>query len=192
MGECIRFGSVILAKDITRENGLVFVFGATRLTKGMVPGEMMFQITFQKRRSKMSRSGYSDYCDSSWSLIMWRGRVASATRGKRGQKLLKDLAAALDEMPVKELIENELKTGDGSVCALGALGAKRGLDLESIDPEDYDSVAKVFDIAAPLAQEIVYMNDEFYSESPQERWARMRKWIGELIKKENVNPTGLC
>jgi hypothetical protein len=35
----------------------------------------------------MSRSGYSDDYgdDEPWQLIMWRGAVASAFRGRRGQ-----------------------------------------------------------------------------------------------------------
>lgn len=108
----------------------------------------------------MSRSGYSEDIEDQWQLIMWRGRVASAIRGKRGQKLLRDLAAALDAMPEKVLAANELVSADGEFCALGVLGQCRGLDLSQLDPEDYDAVAAAFDIAAPLAQEIVYENDE--------------------------------
>ena len=42
----------------------------------------------------MSRSGYSDSLEN-WDLIRWRGQVASAIRGKRGQQLLKELADAM-------------------------------------------------------------------------------------------------
>jgi hypothetical protein len=106
----------------------------------------------------MSRSGYHDDIDN-WSLIKWRGRVASATRGKRGQKLLRDILAALDAMPVKRLIAHELAT-EGEFCTLGALGAARGLDMSSIDPEDRDAVAATFDVAMPLVAEIVWHNDD--------------------------------
>lgn len=116
-------------------------------------------------------------------MIMWRGRVASATRGKRGQKLFRDLLQALDEMPKKELIADSLKTEDGEFCALGVLGAKRGIQLERLDPEDPDRVAAAFDIAPCLAQEIVYENDErFASQSPADRWVRMRQWVSEQIR----------
>ena len=47
----------------------------------------------------MSRSGYSDDIDDNWAHIMWRGRVASSIRGKRGQAMLRELLAALDAMP---------------------------------------------------------------------------------------------
>ena len=134
----------------------------------------------------MSRSGYSDDVDN-WALIRWRGMVASATRGKRGQAFFKDLLAAMDEMPVKELIAEDLEVPEtGEVCALGCLGKKRGVDLAALDPQEPDAVAKVFDIAPCLAQEIVYENDEGTSilETPAERWTRMRKWVEAQIKTE--------
>jgi hypothetical protein len=52
----------------------------------------------------MSRSQYIDDCDDNWQLIRWRGMVASAIRGKRGQQFLKDLLAALDAMPVNAVL----------------------------------------------------------------------------------------
>lgn len=134
----------------------------------------------------MSRSGYTDDYDGD-DLMMgrWRGMVASATRGKRGQKLLSDLLAALDAMHEKALIVDDLKNQDGDVCALGALALARNMDIEKIDPKDPDAVAAAFDIAPCLAQEIAYMNDEYfdsYTETPEERWAGMRNWISGLVK----------
>src|SRR5581483_3714094 len=104
----------------------------------------------------MSRSGYSYDCEN---IAMWRGQVASAIRGKRGQKLLADMLAALDAMPEKRLIVNQLEA-DGEVCALGALGRHRGLDMSNLDPDEPNDVAAAFDIAHQLAQEIVWVNDE--------------------------------
>lgn len=132
----------------------------------------------------MSRHGYNDDIDN-WQLIKWRGQVASATRGRRGQKMLSDLIAALDAMPDKRLISKDLETADGEVCALGALGRARGLDMRAIDPEEPDQIANAFDVAPQLAREIVYHNDEcdwgyfgsdWRRETPEERWSRMRKW----------------
>lgn len=105
----------------------------------------------------VSRSGYTDDCEN---LAMWRGAVRSAIRGKRGQALLKELAAALDAMPEKALAADSLVTADGAFCTLGVLGAARDIDLEAIDPEDPDQVAQAFGIAPAMAQEIVYENDE--------------------------------
>lgn len=105
----------------------------------------------------MSRSGYTDDCEN---LGLWRGAVERSIRGKRGQALLRDLAAALDAMPEKRLIANELKDADGDFCTLGVLGAVRGIDMTGIDPEDRETVAAVFNIAPAMAAEIVYENDE--------------------------------
>lgn len=108
----------------------------------------------------MSRSGYTDDDgDDPLALGRWRGRVASALRGKRGQEFLRELAASLDAMPEKRLIAHELKT-EGQFCTLGVLGDARGIDLAKLDPEDYDGVAEAFGIAPCMAQEIVYENDE--------------------------------
>lgn len=135
----------------------------------------------------MSRSGYSDEVDDQQAFAMYRGRVASATRGKRGQEFFKALAAAMDAMPVKALIANSLENDHGNVCALGALGDARGVDLSAIDPEDAVTVAQVFDIAVCLAREVVYMNDEgyasYFDENPAERWTRMRQWVERQIKQ---------
>jgi hypothetical protein len=86
-------------------------------------------------------------------------------------------------MPQKRLIANALRK-DGEVCALGAVGAKRGINLESIDPDDYEFVGATFNIAEPLAREIEYFNDEHgpYQETPEQRWGRVYLWAKEQIK----------
>jgi hypothetical protein len=92
------------------------------------------------------------------------------------------LAAALDAMPEKKLITDALED-DGAVCALGALGKSRGIDMAKIDPHDPPQVAGAFDIAECLAQEVVYENDEAgYNETPEQRWQRVRKWVVAQIK----------
>ncbi|MDE2098644.1 MAG: hypothetical protein KGL39_15425 [Patescibacteria group bacterium] len=117
-------------------------------------------------------------------MAVWRGRVASATRGRRGQAFFRALLAALDAMPEKSLIVNELELPDGQVCAIGALGKARGVDMSKIDPECPEQVAPAFDVAECLAQEVVYMNDEYghYAETPEARWVRMRRWVAEQIR----------
>jgi hypothetical protein len=91
---------------------------------------------------------------------------------------------ALDAMPEKRLIARELES-NGEVCALGAVGRARGIDMAGIDPEDSERVAATFDIAEPLAREIAYENDEDYRQpTPEERWQYMRAWVERRIKKE--------
>lgn len=178
----------------------------------------------------MSRSGYTDDCEDNWSLICWRGAVASSIRGKRGQAFLKELLAALDAMSDKRLIREHLQidgwqpkwddcqqlivgadelvaqdgtvSAMGDVCALGALGRVRGLDMDDLDPEDIEYVANAFGIPRALACEIVYMNDEmldrewvhekreYRAVTPEERWHRMRTWVANLIRTPNLDTTG--
>lgn len=132
----------------------------------------------------MSRSGYSEDFDNDWELIMWRGAVASAIRGKRGQAFFRDLLAALDALPEKRLIANELEETDGNVCALGALGKRRALDMHELDPEDSQRVADTFGIAEALAKETVWINDEAgnWKETPEQRFERVRAWVVRQIK----------
>jgi hypothetical protein len=132
----------------------------------------------------MSRSGYTDDWDGeNWQYICGRGAVVSAFRGKRGQAFLREMLAALDAMPEKKLIAHDLEV-DGAVCALGAVGKVRGLDMSKLDPEDPETVSGAFGIATSMAREIVYENDEAGSvrETPEERFVRIRAWIAKEIR----------
>lgn len=133
----------------------------------------------------MSRSGYSEDYDG-WELVMWRGAVASAIKGKRGQAFLREMLAAMESMPEKRLIEGELEY-NGEVCALGSVGKTRGLNMKGIDPEDRSTIAKIFGISGALAAEIAYMNDEgagYWSrETPESRFDRMRRWIETQLRE---------
>ena len=140
----------------------------------------------------MSRSGYVDNGDE-WALIRWRGAVASAIRGERGQAFLIGLAKLMDEMPVKRLIAHDL-VKDGEACTLGVACMALNIDTSQIifeDPEfGYDEEAtlelsKKLGIAAAMIREIEYENDEgvWGDESPEQRWSRMRNWIEKKIIK---------
>jgi hypothetical protein len=140
----------------------------------------------------MSRSGYSDDIDT-WALIRWRGAVKSAIRGRRGQTFMKELLAALDALPEKKLIAYELENKSGDVCALGALGKKRQIDMSELDPEDSEYVADAFNIAEALAREVVHINDDYRDyrvdangllqdhSSAERRFDIMRNWVARQI-----------
>lgn len=137
----------------------------------------------------MGRSGYSDdYGDEDpLALARWRGQVASAMRGKRGQAFLIELRDALDAMPDKRLIRDEFWNGES--CALGVVAERRGVDVISIEPEDYDRLADIFGIAHQMVQEIEFMNDEAYWHgTPEARWGQMRQWVEVNIKKPDPVP----
>lgn len=131
----------------------------------------------------MNRSRYSDDDDFN-QLAMYRGQVASAIRGRRGQAFLRELIDALDTMPDKRLAVGELREND-RVCALGAVGAKRRMDLERLDPEDAETLAAAFGIAHQLIREIEWINDEggdFWDDTPEERWRRVRDWAASNLR----------
>ena len=120
----------------------------------------------------MSRSGYSYECDDQWAHIRWRGAVASALRGKRGQAFLREILAALDAMPEKRLIGSRFEA-DGDCCTLGAVCRARGVDASGLTPDDdyqsnvSDEIARVLGIPRSLAAEIMWENDEMIDET---RW----------------------
>ena len=139
----------------------------------------------------MSRSNYSDdgwdSREEQWRYICYRGAVNSAIKGKQGQAFLKEMLAALDAMPEKKLIAHELEL-DGQYCAMGVVGKNRGLDLNTVDAQEAEQVAKLFGLSEAMVREIAFMNDDefcYFCESPEEnRWRDMRKWIVENITNE--------
>lgn len=132
----------------------------------------------------MSRSGYCDDGDYEYGQL-YRNSVDRAIQGKRCQAFLKELATALDAMPEKRLIEAELISESGEVCAIGSVCKARGLDVKGIDVNDSEAVGKLVGISRSMAAEIEYMNDEWgrHDETPEQRWEKMRKWVDrETIK----------
>lgn len=136
----------------------------------------------------MSRSGYHEGDGEGWALIRWRGAVASALRGKRGQSFLREMLTALDALSKPELVPSVLVTGEGGCCAMGAVAIARKQDVSAVDPYEPDQVADAFDIAEAMAQELAYVNDDddycgrASKETPKERFARVRKWVARSIK----------
>jgi len=135
----------------------------------------------------MSRSGYTDDGDN-WAMIKWRGAVASAIRGRRGQAFLSEMLTALEVLSARRLISGEF-VKDGEVCAMGAVGLHRGVaGLHEVDPYDRETIASTFGIPSALAAEIMYENDEggsyWREETPERRWARVRAWVASKIKGE--------
>jgi hypothetical protein len=127
-----------------------------------------------------NRSGYSDDCEG-WGLIRWRGAVASAIRGRRGQTFLREMLAALDSLPNKRLINEQLEAS-GEVCAIGSVGAQRSMDMAAIDAYDREAVAEAFGISPALAAEIMDINDDYRrTETAEQRWVRVRSWVSGKI-----------
>ena len=129
----------------------------------------------------MSRAQYGEDIDG-WDLIRWRGAVAKAIKGKRGQAFLREMLIALDALPDKRLIAHELEK-DGEVCAIGSVGKARGIDLSTVDPEDYGGVAATFGVSRALVREIEFVNDDWlgYRETPEQRFQLVRSWVAKHI-----------
>ena len=115
----------------------------------------------------MSRHGYIDFDgEDPLAEARWRGALKAAMRGKRGQTFFRELIAALDAMPNKELAAHSFVRG-GEVCALGAVALKNGIDVSEFEPPDADdedawddevnhaSLAEKLNIAECLAREVV-------------------------------------
>lgn len=137
----------------------------------------------------MSRSNYTDdYTYDHWQLIMWRGAVTAALKGKRGQAALRELLIALDTMPVKELIATALVNETGQYCTLGVLGHARGLDerMAETDADEPCEVSGLLNLSQAFVREVAYENDEGgfirATETGAERWTRMRAWVASKIK----------
>ena len=134
----------------------------------------------------MTRSGYHEDCDG-WSLIRWRGAVASAIRGARGQAFLKEMLKALDALPEKRLIASALVSAEGECCALGSVALLRQLDTKDVDAYDREAVAGLMGIAEALAAEIAFVNDDDFGygeRTPEQRFQCVRAWVVEQIKPE--------
>ena len=138
----------------------------------------------------MSRSGYSKDCEN---LGLWRAAVARAINGKRGQTFLRDMVAALDAMPVKELVAEEFVRDAEHVCAMGCVAVARQIDVTDLDIYDPESVGQRLGIAKALAAEVAFENDGgFYyeaEETPAARWVRMRKWASAQLRSEPSSST---
>ena len=136
----------------------------------------------------MSRSGYSEDCEF---LNLYRANVDRTIAGKRGQAFLHEMAAALDAMPVKELIAGELVSEEGECCALGSVALARGKDVSQVDGSEPDDVAAVFGITRLLVADVAYENDDGdrnfgrSHETPAARWVRMRKWVAEQLESDD-------
>lgn len=148
----------------------------------------------------MSRHGFvSNYDSEPFDYCRWRGSVTRALKGKRGQAFLREMLVAMDALPEKKLVRQNLikpsyleHEGEVLVCALGSVGLKRGLNMEGIDPEDYNTVASKFDIAESMSREIVYINDDgaYEKETEEQRFLRVRNWIVSNIGEHRIMVKG--
>ncbi len=121
---------------------------------------------------------------------LWRANLCRTMQSKRGHSFLQELLEALDALPRKRLIQGAMPQGR-EVCALGAVGLKRCMDLGGLDSRNHDQVAAAFGISSMLVQEIAYWNDQgmeaclfgltegggWKVNTPEGRFTFVRAWV---------------
>lgn len=141
----------------------------------------------------------------------WRANVRRCVGSRKGQVFMWELYLALESLPDRALVTGALVDLEGSYCTLGALARYRGLTIpESLrvtdegEPDDYEfaeAMGPFFGIKGMLAREVMYANDEAddwhdvpgpptrpwcstpsRTDSPKERWQRMRAWVVEQLR----------
>jgi hypothetical protein len=147
----------------------------------------------------MSRFDYDDEGDIPYAL--WRQTVRNALQGKRGQKALREIEAALLALPEPRLIEGSLCAETPGrpyeFCVVGAWArarilagnGPRGLktldDLKDFDDEDPDQTAdlgRVMGCAYAMAWELGQQND-YHGASPESRYRYVLSWVRGQIKQ---------
>ena len=123
----------------------------------------------------------SDYGSADDLADEWFRDVANAIASPKGQAFLRELADALDALPDKALIEEELIDEEGNCCAVGAVCKARGIDATHMDSA---AVAEWLGAPLLLVAEIIDVNDG-YRETPVHRWHRMRRWVDRHITQGN-------
>lgn len=135
------------------------------------------------------RINYCDEEDFPGQFELWQGNCERSLRGKQGQEELRELRAALLALPEKRLIHGTLEDEDGNVCAIGAYGKRKGLDLSKFDVDsDTDEVGIAGGMPKLVAWKVVEMNDiEFdYAVTPEERYTKMLAWVEKKLQASNV------
>ena len=147
----------------------------------------------------MSRSGFyeNDDFDQDAMLAAGRtaGRIASATRGARGQKFLRLALAALDGMEDKRLAGGTFGVDGGCMCLMTSIATQTGRAsaFTGVSLDDGQGVchalSDAFNVAPVMVQDLVWWNDENAPRDPALRWQYMRNKIARSLKPENVNAT---
>jgi len=158
----------------------------------------------------MSRVSYSDDEDYPGQYALWQANCERSARGKVGQRVLREMEAALLALPSPRLIANAVSLR-GEVCAVGAyLAAKKaqqaGTDIASAiatieqecgdeDAQSYnetDELGTAAGMPRLVAWKLVALNDievphgryrsgVYVETTPEERYAEVLAWVRSQI-----------
>mgnify|MGYP001617680037 CR=1 FL=1 len=142
-----------------------------------------------------------------------------ALRGGRGQRILRELEAALIALPERRLIRGEFVTAAGEVCALGALALRRKLatgrsvpvalaeirqEFGSLDEQNADvdcvDVGRALGIGEHIAWETIMQNDERREGcmperqegcTPERRYEHVLTWVRAMLARPGGGMTSM-
>lgn len=134
------------------------------------------------------RINYSEDEDYPGQFELWQANCVRSLRGKHGQEELRQLRIALLALPDKRLIHGLLEDDEGGVCAVGAYGKHKGLDLSTFAVDsDTDEVGIAGGMPSLVAWKVVEMNDiELDHVTPEQRYSRMLAWIESQLAAAGV------
>lgn len=145
----------------------------------------------------MSRDWEGDDLDDNWALTMgrWERNMRVVLKSKRGQKFLIEMEEALLVLPEHKLVKGIVcdlrlepvnEEGDleykSAVCAIGAFALYKGVEPEKLSTE-YESAWDTIEIATQLGMSMTMawmigeQNDDWRSETDEERWQRIFNWV---------------
>lgn len=163
------------------------------------------------------RLNYSEDEDFPGQFWLWQANCRRSLQSRAGQRELRELEAALLELPEKRLIHGALQDEHGGVCAIACYAKRKGVDLSKFDQE-YDSpeVGEAAGMPRLVAWKIVSLNDieiEDHYEmcegpntqpasydtyrhgvwtrfewTPEERYAKVLAWVRSSISEPSEEP----
>lgn len=131
---------------------------------------------------------YSDEEDYPGQFGLWQANCERSLRGKEGQAELRELRAALLALPEKRLIHQDLEDGQGGVCAIGAYGRHKGVDLSKFERDyDTDEVGIAGGMPRLVAWKVVEMNDVQFNRymTPEQRYEKMLAWVESKLAERS-------
>lgn len=148
------------------------------------------------------RVNYSEDEDFPGQFELWQANCQRSLKGKAGQAALRELETALLALPEKRLIADKLQAPDGEVCALGALGRFKGVEVPISTDNNYnddDCLERLeqeeaviqfgVDLGVPymVSVAIVERNDggSYFDDTPEGRYTAMLTWVQrQLVEGE--------
>ena len=127
---------------------------------------------------------------------LWQANCKRSCRGRKGRAVLRELENALLALPEPKLGYDVLVESTGEVCAIGSLMVQRKVDAgmsreqaiaecSTADPYETEETGVELGMPSLVAWSAAVENDEYSTETPEERHARMLKWVRSHLRSES-------